>query len=56
MLYYLFEFFETRGLILQKFENFYLQTKDDLSWETLEESQNLDNLVARLEKKNTSLT
>ena len=41
---------------MQKFENFYLQTKDDLSWETLDESQNLDNLVARLEEKNTSLS
>jgi hypothetical protein len=41
---------------LQKFENFYLQTKGDLSWKTLDESQNLDNLVARLEEKNTSLS
>ena len=41
---------------MQNFENFYLQTKGDLSWETLDESQNLDNLVARLEEKNTSLT
>ena len=41
---------------MQKFENFYLQTKGDLSWETLDESQNLDNLVARLEEKNTSLS
>ena len=41
---------------MQKFENFYLQTKGELSWETLDESQNLDNLVARLEEKNTSLS
>ena len=41
---------------MQKFENFYLQTKGDLLWETLDESQNLDNLVARLEEKIISLS
>ena len=41
---------------MQKFENFYLQTKGNLLWETLDESQNLDNLVARLEEKITSLS
>lgn len=36
-------------MMSHEFENYYLQTKGALSWETIEEAQKLDSLVVKLE-------